>query len=138
MIQVKRKKSKGGAPPKKIDEALVLELASIGCTTREIARVCKCSSDTLERRFMDSLEAGRASVQISLRRAQLKVAFDSENKSQAAMLIWLGKQFLAQKEPPREIALPPSDGSKDGAGGTQVLIAEFIGLLDARRTERAA
>jgi AraC-like DNA-binding protein len=76
-----------------IDSDQVKDLASIGCTMEEIARVVKCSVDTLERRFADTIARGRVDMKMSLRRAQLKSAIDNSNTQ---MLIWLGKQHLGQ------------------------------------------
>jgi hypothetical protein len=81
-------------PFKEVDAALVLELASIHCTVEEIARVCKCSKDTLERRFMDEIEDGRANGRESLRRLQ----WTSARGGNVTMQIWLGKQLLGQRD----------------------------------------
>ncbi len=89
---------KDGYPPKEHDEDLILRLASILCTTEEIAHICQCSNDTLERRYMHILKQGRANGRSSLRRKQWEVA----QEGNPTMLIWLGKQYLKQKEPPRD------------------------------------
>jgi len=81
-------------PLKKIDPELVEKLAMIGCTTSEIAAVCNCSKDTLERRFAAILQKGREMGKSSLRRKQWQAA---ENGN-VAMLIWLGKQLLGQRD----------------------------------------
>jgi hypothetical protein len=81
-------------PKKEIDENLVLKLASIFCTTDEIAVACECSKDTLERRFAATLKKGRQNAKQSLRRLQ----FQSAVKGSVPMQIWLGKQYLDQKD----------------------------------------
>jgi hypothetical protein len=81
-------------PRLKIDSKLVKSLAGIHCTTEEIAIVCGVSKDTIERRCMKELEAGRAEGRASLRRLQWAQA----QKGNTAMLIWLGKQILGQKD----------------------------------------
>lgn len=81
-------------PKKKIDAQLVIKLAAIHCTVEEIATVCGCSKDTLERRFMKELNSGRAEGRTSLRRLQWAQA----QKGNVSMLIWLGKQILGQKD----------------------------------------
>lgn len=83
-----------GRPLKEIDAALVERLASIMCTMIEIAAVCKCSVDILERRFADIIHRGRETGKMSLRRFQFKAA----EKGNPALLIWLGKQHLEQKD----------------------------------------
>lgn len=93
---------KGGAPKKELDEDLILKLASILCTVEEIAEICGCCKDVLERRYMHILEKGRAEGRSSLRRAQYQLAMQGN----PAMLIWLGKVYLKQKEPPPDPALP--------------------------------
>lgn len=47
-----------GRPKAKVDEVLVEELAGFGCTKTEIAAACKCSVDTLDRRFADKMAKG--------------------------------------------------------------------------------
>jgi hypothetical protein len=81
-------------PRLKIDSKLVKSLAGIHCTTDEIAIVCGVSKDTIERRCMKELEAGRAEGRASLRRLQWAQA----QKGNVSMLIWLGKQILGQKD----------------------------------------
>ena len=90
-----------------LDEEKIRDLASIQCTMKEIAAVMRCSVDTLERRFADIIKTGQDEGKSSLRRAQYKVAMGGN----AAMLIWLGKQLLGQKEHPEtdEIAQCAAD-----------------------------
>lgn len=79
----------------KLDAGQVRELAGIGCTTDEMARIFRCSTDTLERNYMDAMEEGRANLKMSLRRKQVKLALEDGDKG---MLIWLGKQYLGQRD----------------------------------------
>jgi AraC-like DNA-binding protein len=81
-------------PKKIIDKTKVESLAAIFCTTEEIAEVLGCSKDTLERRFAASLKKGRQAAKASLRREQWAAA----KKGSVPMLIWLGKQYLNQKD----------------------------------------
>jgi hypothetical protein len=83
-----------GRPQKKIDPSQVQALAAIGCTVAEIAATLDCSKDTLERRFAAFIEKGRERMKMSLRRHQIKAA----EKGNATMLIWLGKQYLGQRD----------------------------------------
>lgn len=91
-----------GRPLKKIDPELVGKLAAIGCTHPEIAAICGCSQDTIERRFADIIEKGKQEGKSSLRRLQWKSAQDGN----IAMQIWLGKQLLGQREPRYELSGP--------------------------------
>lgn len=81
-------------PKLEIDADIVEKLASIHCTMEEIASVCSCSVDTLERRFAEIIKVGKDKGKTSLRRHQWEAA----QKGNPALLIWLGKQLLGQKD----------------------------------------
>ena len=93
---------KGGRPRFDFSDKLPLvrKLASIQCTDEEIAAGLGCSQDTLARgrKREPDLDAaileGRANGRMSLRRAQYQRAMEGN----PAMLIWLGKQILGQRE----------------------------------------
>lgn len=93
-----------GRPKKEIDPEVFEGLCRIQCTLQEIASFFKCSEDTIERwckrtykvTFADAYKKYSASGKISLRRAQLKLA-----EKNATMAIWLGKQYLGQKDDDR-------------------------------------
>lgn len=76
----------------------VFKLASIGCKDMEIAAWFGVDNNTLRYNFSDELTKGREHLKQSLRRAQLEVAL----KGNAVMLIWLGKQYLAQSDQPMD------------------------------------
>lgn len=80
--------------PKKIDHELVECLAAIGCTDREIAMISGTSEATVQRRCRRALDQGRARLRRSLRRKQVQLAL----KGNVKMLIWLGKQYLDQRD----------------------------------------
>lgn len=77
-----------------IDEELVLSLASIMCSNKEIAAIVGCCVDTLTDRFSDILDKGRQTGRTTLRREQFKAAVGGN----VVMLIWLGKQYLDQQD----------------------------------------
>ncbi len=85
-----------GRPKKIIDYEAVSKLAAIQCTQAEIASFLGCSVDTLQRDekfsglYKEAIERGK----MSLRRYQWK-ALEEGNTT---MLIWLGKQYLGQKD----------------------------------------
>ena len=83
-----------GRPLKEIDPAAVKLLAQAFCTNEEIAAQLGCSADTLTRRFAEPLNAGRNSAKASLRGKQFRVAMEGN----PALLIWLGKQYLDQRD----------------------------------------
>ena len=81
---------------KKIDAEQVRELASIGCTLEEMSRVMRCSESTIKKRpdLREAVDLGSAEMRESLRRMQFRKA----REGHVAMLIWLGKQYLGQKD----------------------------------------
>jgi hypothetical protein len=97
-------KRRRGRPRAEVDPKTVERLAAILCTVEEIATVCGCSKDTLERNFAAVLKRGRDAGRASLRRAQWKAA----QKGNPTMLIWLGKQYLGQRDRP-EMTGPDAD-----------------------------
>lgn len=87
-------------------------MASIGCTDREIAEHFGIKDDTLRRNFADFLIKGRSELKQRLRQAQLRVAFEGN----PTMLIWLGRNILAQTETPASTqaeVLPFTDDELD-------------------------
>jgi AraC-like DNA-binding protein len=87
-----------GRPKKAIDPRQVELLAGVFCSNEEIASKLGCSSDTLTRNYAEALEKGRTEAKTGLRATQYRLA-----KQNVAMAIWLGKQYLAQREPKIEI-----------------------------------
>ena len=83
-----------GRPKKNIDVKLVEEMAGLNCSLSEIARVVGCAVSTLKRGFDQVIKKGRESVKTSLKRKQYEVAM----KGNVSMLIWLGKNYLGQKD----------------------------------------
>jgi hypothetical protein len=82
-----------GRPLKQISAHDVELLASVFCTQQEIAEKLGCSVDTLMRRFAESYKKGLADAKTSLRRHQFMLA-----KKNAAMAIFLGKNYLGQRD----------------------------------------
>lgn len=88
-------------PRIEIDREQFEKLCVIQCTEEEIASWFKCSVDTIERWCQREMKASFAEVykkhssigKISLRRAQFKMA-----EHNCSMAIWLGKQYLGQKD----------------------------------------
>lgn len=91
----------GGRPRIEIDREQFEKLCTIQCTLAEIASWFKCSEDTIERwcrreykmSFADTYKNYSGYGKISLRRAQFKMA-----EHNCSMAIWLGKQYLGQKD----------------------------------------
>lgn len=119
--------------PKKIPELTeqqIQELASIGCTDEEIARLAGLGETTLQTRFGALLKQGRAQLRENLRKAQVKRALGGSD----TMLIWLGKQYLGQsdKTQTQQITDPIDWGTVPAAVRT-AFIENKIGLEDVHR-----
>jgi DNA-directed RNA polymerase specialized sigma subunit len=87
-------KNSVGRPPKTIDKSMVKKLAQMMCTFEEIAAFFDVDKSTISRNFATLITKGREIGKISLRRSQFKLA-----QTNAAVCIWLGKQYLDQREP---------------------------------------
>ena len=74
----------------------VMQLASIGLSLEEIGGVLGCSDRLLQLRFSAALRKGWAHRNANLRKLQ----WQSAQRGSPAMLIWLGKQWLGQRERP--------------------------------------
>lgn len=82
-------------PKIKIDYSIVEKLANIQCTQDEIANFLGISVRTLQRdeEFCRIYKKGQDNGKMSLRRYQFKLA-----EKNTAMAIWLGKQYLNQRD----------------------------------------
>lgn len=98
-------------PRKEIDQEHFEKLCSIQCSEEEIAGFFSVSVDTIERwckrtygkSFAETFAVKRQAGKISLRRTQWKLA-----EKNVSMAIWLGKQYLGQKEQ-QEVQISHSD-----------------------------
>ena len=94
-------KNKGGRPKTQISIDNFKKLCGMQCTLDEIAGFFDCSPDTIENwckatfkaRFSDIYKKFSQHGKVSLRRNQFKLAEKNAN-----MAIWLGKQYLGQKD----------------------------------------
>lgn len=84
-----------GRPKIQIDYNTVEKLANIQCTQEEIASFLCVSVRTLQRdeEFCRIYKKGQENGKMSLRRIQYKLA-----EKNAAMAIFLGKQYLGQRD----------------------------------------
>lgn len=99
---------KAGRPPKEIKQSQFESLCGIQCTKEEICAVLGVSDKTLDKWvnsiygedfsvvFKEKRQVGKA----SLRRSQFELA-----KKNATMGIWLGKQYLNQKDSVDEVVV---------------------------------
>lgn len=111
-------------PRIEINYELVEDLARIQCTEHEIQTVaCKgiktkdgwTKRKAQDPRLCEALERGRADGSTSLRRRQFQVA----DEGNPTMLIWLGKNYLGQRESPEDM----------GVEGSLLGILQAIGSL---------
>jgi AraC-like DNA-binding protein len=97
---------KRGRPRIEIDKNTFEKLCGLFCTEEDIAYFFGCSIDTINRwckktygtNFADTYKKFKTRGKISLRRLQ----FQSAEKGNVTMQIWLGKQELNQKECPED------------------------------------
>ena len=83
----------------KLDKDLIFKLATIHCTYQEIADVVGTSTTTLQKSYKLLIEHGRGEGKKSLRRKQMEVALE---KGDVRMLIFLGKNYLSQRDQPED------------------------------------
>jgi len=81
-------------PKLDIDPKKVEALASYGCLNTEIASFFGCEKSTITKRFSTQVRKGKDSGKIRLRQKQFETAMNGN----VAMLIWLGKQMLDQRD----------------------------------------
>ena len=84
------------ARPKKynISKEEVFKLASYGCTNVEIADFYGCDESLIRKSYSEYIRKGKASGKTRLRQLQ----WDSAEKGNVAMLIFLGKNILGQQD----------------------------------------
>ena len=103
-----RNKNLGGRPRAEIDYPKLEAMCALMCTGEECASVLGIDYDTLNNAlardghvgFSDFLKKHSAKAKMSLRRAQFRAAIEDKN---ITMQIWLGKQYLGQREPDKQV-----------------------------------
>lgn len=104
--------AKTGRPKIAIDQKIFENLCAIQCTEVEICSCFDCCEDTLNKwckenykdengksmTFSEVFAVKRQKGRASLRRSQFQLA----EKGNATMLIWLGRNYLGQKDVPDE------------------------------------
>lgn len=84
-----------GRPKKEIDEKILGNLASIGCTIEECASVLGVSARTLSRNYAEIIESNKHKGKASLRKKMFDKAIKKDN---TPMQIWLSKNYLGMKD----------------------------------------
>lgn len=111
-------------PLKEISQKDFEKLCGLQCTKEEICGFFNVTDKTLERwckrayklGFSEVFKQKRGAGKISLRRSQFELA-----KKNANMAIWLGKQYLDQREPDSR-----NDGKPQGAENN--LLSAIMGV----------
>jgi len=117
-------KHPGGRPRLQFDVRQVEELGRIQSTQAELAAVLGCGLTTVKERlesdpeFAAAYESGLEAGKSSLRRLQWKSALGGN----IAMQIWLGKQYLGQRD--------VQSTELTGAKGERLIPAETVISLD--------
>jgi hypothetical protein len=94
-----------GRPKKEFDLEQVRLMGQFKATYATIADWFRCSTKTVERAMKDesefclSYKKGFADTKLKLSEAQIKYALNGS----APLLIWLGKQYLGQKDPDKSV-----------------------------------
>lgn len=117
-----------GRPLKEINEKLFENLCAIQCTEKEICSVLECCEDTLnawckrtyKMTFSDTYKSKKLLGKSSLRRTQFRLAEKS-----ASMAIWLGKQYLDQKDT-ADVTLSTNTAQEDALSQSLRAMAEEL------------
>ena len=112
-------------PLKEIDKKQFENLCGLQCTKEEICSFFELTDKTLETwckreyglGFSEVFRQKRGKGKISLRRAQFRLAEKNAN-----MAIWLGKQYLDQKD-------RIEDGNKDALAKLDEVLKEIGGVV---------
>lgn len=117
-----------GRPRKEINQKQFENLCALQCTLEEICGFFDVCTDTLEswckrtykENFSEVFAKKRGIGRISLRRNQWRLAAKN-----ASMAIWLGKQYLGQRDTV-EIGLPSDAGKEDALSTSLREMAEGL------------
>ncbi len=104
MKSAERIESPGGLTTA-VTQADVEKLAAGGAPDEDIADLLDISRSRLRKRFGRALRRGRASLRVNLRRGQLVLALG--RAPDVRMLLWLGRQYLGQKDDSAPPGAPP-------------------------------
>lgn len=96
-----------GRPYKLLNERgkqIITLMASLMCTDDEIASELGIDEDTMKNeRNKDTFTECKEKGMLKGKRALRTMQFDSAKKGNVTMQIWLGKQYLGQREPENKI-----------------------------------
>ena len=126
-------KNHKGPPKKPIDWKQFEDMCEIHCTQQEIANILRVDEDTLRARVFEEYGQEYSVIykkyssqgKCSLRRYQYKMAHKNPTMS-----IWLGKNWLDQKDNKEEVQLP-----EEATKSFVALMGQLSALQDAKNTE---
>lgn len=126
-------KRKMGRPKAEIDWNLFEQLCGIQCTQSEMASMLKINVDTLRDRVEENYNDTFSTIykkftengKCSLRRNQFALS-----KTNTAMAIWLGKQWLGQTDTPTEVTFSSETMAKFNA-----VMSQLSSLQSARKMD---
>jgi hypothetical protein len=87
-------KRKRGRPKVELPRKSIEEMAARGCTVEEIAGILGVHRNTITANFSAEVALGRNRLADQLRTKQVDLAM----KGSVPLLIWLGKQYLGQRD----------------------------------------
>jgi len=73
-----------------------VKMAQLGVTDKEMGHILEMSPSSIRKHFQEELDYARSHLRKALRKSQLELAINDKNPT---MLIWLGKNYLGQREP---------------------------------------
>lgn len=125
-----------GRPKKELNWEEFERLCGLHCTLSDIAGWFGVSEDTIERRvkedhgitFAEYFKKHAALGKTSLRRLQ----WESAQKGNVTMLIWLGKQLLNQTDRIDTSHLYPTPIVVERLNGTQVMLTAKAGEIEQK------
>lgn len=124
-----------GRPRKSVSRKKLRLLASRMNSIEDMARILDVSPDTLTRNYNDEIERGRAEARHSLRVTQFTTAL----KGSPALLIWLGKVLLGQRETLAEEATAVVTPEKPIASmSLEQMAVEMLELINVVRKRNGA
>jgi len=96
---MEQEKAKLGRPFMVLDTEQIEKLASLHCSTRDIAFVMGCHEQTLTNNYQENIDIGRANGRTRLRLAMFNNATQKYN---AAVQIFLAKNLLGMSDVPKD------------------------------------
>ena len=112
-----------GRPMKQIDKVQFEKLCALQCTEEEICGFLDVTDKTLEKwcqkeykaHFSEVFRQKRGAGKVSLRRNQWRLAEKNSN-----MAIWLGKQYLGQRD------MPTQDSTTEAQNNDMQTLADLL------------